>query len=185
MKLYSSKSDIWYYLVVYMEIMAVCLFGDILPSDSQAMIWCRSIFDQVHNSPSFYAFNFILLLTGAVYMLNKQMHRKVFRISKCVSYVTSILLVVVCSSKHPMAIEYLALAFSFLTCLLIFELNKLFVGAKESDIPNAGVEGFVADCSKQEDLQNVGWDKYAESLLTRLEGTNAVDGVLTLLLRYH
>ena len=33
MKLYSSKSDIWYYLVVYMEIMAVCLFGDILPSD--------------------------------------------------------------------------------------------------------------------------------------------------------
>ncbi|WP_334645122.1 KAP family P-loop NTPase fold protein [Segatella copri] len=179
MKLYSSKSDIWYYLVVYMEIMAVCLFGDILPSDSQAMIWCRSIFDQVHNSPSFYAFNFILLLTGAVYMLNKQMHRKVFRISKCVSYVTSILLVVVCSSKHPMAIEYLALAFSFLTCLLIFELNKLFVGAKESDIPNAGVEGFVADCSKQEDLQNVGWDKYAESLLTRLEGTNAVDGAFT------
>lgn len=179
MKLYSSKSDIWYYLVVYMEIMAVCLFGDILPSDSQAMIWCRSIFGQVHNSPSFYAFNFILLLTGAVYMLNKQMHRKVFRISKCVSYVTSILLVVVCSSKHPMAIEYLALAFSFLTCLLIFELNKLFVGAKESDIPNAGVEGFVADCSKQEDLQNVGWDKYAESLLTRLEGTNAVDGAFT------
>ncbi|MEH2797101.1 P-loop NTPase fold protein [Segatella copri] len=78
-----------------------------------------------------------------------------------------------------MAIEYLALAFSFLTCLLIFELNKLFVGAKESDIPNAGVEGFVADCSKQEDLQNVGWDKYAESLLTRLEGTNAVDGAFT------
>lgn len=112
MKLYSSKSDIWYYLVVYMEIMAVCLFGDILPSDSQAMIWCRFIFGQVHNSPSFYAFNFILLLIGAVYMLNKQMHRKVFRISKCASYVTSILLVVVCSSKHPMAIEYLALAFS-------------------------------------------------------------------------
>ena len=107
------------------------------------------------------------------------MHRKVFRISKCVSYVTSILLVVVCSSKHPMAIEYLALAFSFLTCLLIFELNKLFVGAKESNILNAGVEGFVADCSKQEDLQNVGWDKYAESLLTRLEGTNAAEGAFT------
>lgn len=182
MKLYSSKSEIWCYLAAYWEVMVLCLYGDILPSDSKAMIRCGEVFEQVHNSPIFYAFNYILLLIGAVYVLNKQMHRKVFRISRCVAYVTSLLLVVVCTPKHPNAIEYLALAFSFFACLLIFELNKFFVGIRKVNISNEGADGFVVDCAKQEYLLNVGWDKYAESLLTRLEGTNVYDKSFTVAL---
>lgn len=170
MNLYKSKSDIWYYLIAYIEVSVLCLYGDILPSDSKAMDWCKGIFWQIHNSQIFYALNFALLLIGAVYMLDKQLPRKVFRLCRCLVYGVSIVLVVMCTSKHPLAIEYFSLAFSFLFCLLILELGKFFSGSKNSTVSNA--DGFVADCYSQDELQNVGWDKYAESLLARLEKTN-------------
>lgn len=168
--LYKSKSDIWYYLIAYIEVSVLCLYGDILPSDSKAMDWCKGVFWQIHNSQIFYALNFALLLIGAVYMLDKQLPRKVFRLSRCLVYGISIILVVICTSKHPLAIEYFSLAFSFLFCLLILELSKFFSGSKNSIVSNA--DGFVADCYSLDELQNVGWDKYAESLLARLEKTN-------------
>ena len=170
MNLYKSKSDIWYYLIAYIEVSVLCLYGDILPSDSKAMDWCKGVFWQIHNSQIFYALNFALLLIGAVYMLDKQLPRKVFRLSRCLVYGLSIILVVICTSKHPLAIEYFSLAFSFLFCLLILELSKFFSGSKNSIVSNA--DGFVADCYSLDELQNVGWDKYAESLLARLEKTN-------------
>ena len=52
----------------------------------------------------------------------------------------------------------------------ILELGKFFSGSKNSTASNA--DGFVADCYRLDELQNVGWDKYAESLLARLEKTN-------------
>ena len=55
----------------YIEVSVLCLYGDILPSDSKAMDWCKGIFWQIHNSQIFYALNFILLFIGAVYMLDK------------------------------------------------------------------------------------------------------------------
>lgn len=121
-------------------------------------------------SGRFIIVNFALLLIGAVYMLDKQLPRKVFRLSRCLVYGISIILVVICTSKHPLAIEYFSLAFSFLFCLLILELSKFFSGSKNSIVSNA--DGFVADCYSLDELQNVGWDKYAESLLARLEKTN-------------
>lgn len=179
MRLHRSKLDICYYLFAYVEVMLLCLYGDILPPNSSTMYWCRGAFEQIHNSPIFYAFNFILLLIGAVYVLSKQLPRKIFRLAKCVFYVTSISLVVACADKHPEAIEFLALAFSFFSCLLIFELDKYFWGAERLKASTTGTDGFVADCSKQEDLQDVGWEKYAKSLLVRLEATNTIDKSFT------
>lgn len=170
MNLYKSKSDIWYYLIAYIEVSVLCLYGDILPSDSKAMDWCKGIFWQIHNNQIFYALNFVLLLIGAVYMLDKQLPRKIFRLCRCLVYGISIILVVICTSRHPLAIEYLSLAFSFLFCLFVIELGKYFSGFKNSTVSDA--DGFVADCYRQDELQNVGWDKYAESLLARLEKTN-------------
>lgn len=42
MKLYHSKSDIWYYSLLYIEIMAISLYGDILPSE---FAFSKSILD--------------------------------------------------------------------------------------------------------------------------------------------
>lgn len=100
----------------YIEVSVLCLYGDILPSDSKAMDWCKGIFWQIHNSQIFYALNFILLFIGAVYMLDKH----------------------------------------FLFCLLIFlNWGKFFSGSKNSTASNA--DGFVADCYRLDELQNVGW----------------------------
>lgn len=170
--LYKSKSDIWYYLIAYIEVSVLCLYGDILPSGSKAMDWCKGIFLQIHNCPFFYAFNFVLLLIGAVYILDRQLPRKVFRLGRCLVYGVSIILVVICTSKHPLAIEYFSLAFSFLFCLFVIELGKFFVGSKNSNTSIVECNGFVVDCFRQEELQNVGWNKYAECLLDRLEKTN-------------
>ena len=45
--LYKSKSDIWYYLIAYIEVSVLCLYGDILPSDSKAMDWCKGVLSDV------------------------------------------------------------------------------------------------------------------------------------------
>lgn len=75
MNLLNAKSDIWYYLIAYIEVFVLCLYGDILPSDSKAIDSCKEIFGLIHHSQCFYTLNLFLLFIGAVYVLYRQLTR--------------------------------------------------------------------------------------------------------------
>lgn len=172
MKIYNTKEDIWCYLIAYLEIMVISLYGDVLPQDSEMMAFIKNTFALIRENAFFYALNFVLLLAGIVYLLNRQLERKVFRAGRCVAWGVSAVMVVVCTTKHPKAIEYLALLFSYFILGFLIELSKCISCCSRESKGMSEKNGFVADSSQQGKLQNVGWDKYAESLLVRLDATN-------------
>lgn len=175
MKLYRTKTDVWYYILVYLEVMAVSLYGDVLPADSKALEWLCSTIVSIKEHQFFYVFNFVLLIVAYVYFLNIQLRRKIFRLSRCITWGTSSILCVVCMVKHPVIVDYLCLTFSFLINAFLLELTKLFGSLQRKNVSSSGLNGFVTDCSRQDHLQDVGWEKYAESLLDRLEATSLDD----------
>ena len=170
MKFYKTKSDVWYYLLAYCEVMEICLYGDILPSDSKLMHIAQETFCEVYQSQIFYSFNFLLLFAAFVYFLYRQSTQKIFRLSWLVVCVSSLVLVTECALKHPTGIVYLSLCFSYLFISVVFELIKMFANKQTTN--DAGKMGFATDWCQTENLQDVGWKTYAESLLERLEKTN-------------
>lgn len=171
MKLYRTKTDVWYYILVYLEVMAVSLYGDVLPADSKALEWLCSTIVSIKEHQFFYVFNFVLLIVAYVYFLNIQLRRKIFRLSRCLAWGMSSFLCVVCIVKHPVMVDYLCLTLSFLFNAFLIELAKFFKTLQKKNVSTSGLNGFVTDCSCQDNLQDVGWEKYAESLLDRLEAT--------------
>lgn len=77
--------------------------------------------------------------------------------------------------KHNLIVEYFGLFWSYFVCAFVFELLKIDGIAHKNVAVNNGVDGFVVDSSNQDDLQNVGWKEYADSLLSRLAATNTKD----------
>ena len=172
MKLYHSKSDIWYYLLLYIEIIAISLYGDILPSELAFSKSVLDLFAYVDRSAFLYAFTWVLLFIGLAWLLNKQRQTKIFRISHCLFYAMTTVLLFLSAQKHDLIVEYLGLLWVYFVCAFVFELLKIDGIAHKNAAVNNGVDGFVVDCSKQDDLQNVGWKEYADSLLSRLAATN-------------
>lgn len=160
---------------MYLEVMAVSLYGDVLPADSKALEWLCSVIVSIKNHQFFYVFNFVLLIVAYVYFLNIQLRRKIFRLSRCIAWGMSSILCVVCMAKHPLIVDYLCLTFSFLFNAFLLELAKLFNALQRKNVSSSGLDGFVTDCFRQDHLQDVGWEKYAESLLVRLEATSLDD----------
>ncbi len=172
MKLYYSKSDIWYYLLLYIEILAISLYGDILPSELAISKGVLDLFSYIVKSAFLYAFNWVCLFVGLTWLLNKQRQTKIFRISHCLFYAMTTVLLFLSAQKHNLIVEYFGLLWAYFVCAFVFEFLKLGeVVCKNVDTNNGG-DGFVIDSSKQDDLQNVGWKEYADSLLSRLAMTN-------------
>lgn len=175
MKLYHSKSDIWYCLLLYIEIMAISLYGDILPSE---LAFSKSVLDllaYVDRSAFLYAFTWVLLFVGLAWLFGKQRRSRIFRISHCLFYAMTTVLLFLSVQKHNLIVEYLGLLWAYFVCAFVFELLKLDGIAHKNMVVNNGVDGFVVDSSNQDDLQNVGWKEYADSLLSRLAATNTKD----------
>lgn len=172
MKLYHSKSDIWYYLLLYIEIIAISLYGDILPSELAFSKSVLDLFAYVDRSAFLYAFTWVLLFVVLAWLLDKQRRSKIFRISHCLFYAMTTVLLFLSAQKHDLIMEYLGLLWAYFVCAFVFELLKIDGAAHKNAAVNNGVDGFVVDCSKQDDLQNVGWKEYAENLLSRLAATN-------------
>lgn len=172
MKLYHSKSDIWYYLLLYIEIMAISLYGDILPSELAFSKSILDLFIYIDRSAFLYAFNWVLLFVGLTLLLNKQRQTKIFRISHCLFYAMTTVLLFLSAQKHNLNVEYFGLLWAYFVCAFVFELLKLDGIVHKNAAVNHEVDGFVIDSSKQDDLQNVGWKEYADSLLSRLAMTN-------------
>lgn len=172
MKLYHSKSDIWYYLLLYIEIMAISLYGDILPSELAFSKDVLDLFTYIDRSTFLYAFTWVLLFVGLAWLLNKQRQTKIFRISHFLYYAMTTVLLFLSAQKHHLIVEYFGLLWSYFVSAFAFELLKLDGIAQKNAAVNNGVDGFVVDSSKQDDLQNVGWKEYADSLIARLAETN-------------
>lgn len=175
MKLYHSKSDIWYYLLLYIEIMAISLYGDILPLELAFSKSVLDLFTYIDRSAFLYAFTWVLLFVGLAWLLNKQRQTKIFRISHCLFYAMTTVLLFLSAQKHNLIVEYFGLFWSYFVCAFVFELLKLDRIVHKNAAVNNGADGFVVDSSKQDDLENVGWKEYADSLLSRLAETNTKD----------
>lgn len=161
-----SRTDVFYLVIAYMELMAMCAFSDELLRGWSAM------FEAVHGSILFYFINYFLLFAVLACALNGKVGDKTFCTGRCVAWGMSAVFMGFVAAKRPEAMGMPGLS-SFFFLLVFFLEIKVWVNdrRKEKRASNSS-DGFITDYFEKEKLLNVGWERYAESLAVRLVSTD-------------
>lgn len=171
MIIYKTKNDVWCYVVIYYELTAIFLFGDVFPEGSAPIKWCLWIYNLLSRNAVFNTVNSILCYIMLLYALCKYHTIKIFRLGRFFVWLTSSILIAVSLTKHQNGTLYLTLVFSFALNLLMAEICK-YINADKVPQIKSSFDGFLPDNCNANKHQDIGWKKYAECLLKRLDNTD-------------
>lgn len=177
-----SKYDPLIYLIVLIEVYSIY--------DHSLLSWFVDKFYIAHIittlSSNFFlsVLSLLLVYVGSCWLAYKRFDNKPFRLSYCILFLVSALLLIhICCDKpdYSLLLPYLIGMFILQFIIELFKLfDDIFCHKKNNAAGTAF--GFVPANTKEDKLLYTGWDKYAEVVVKRLINTDNVDSALAVAL---